>query len=63
MMKLMQIKSHWTPDEAHSLLTWLDELRDTIWQTYGQDIIEYHQKERLHQKHNLSENDNNENPF
>ena len=61
MMKLMQIKSHWTPDEAYSLLTWLDELRDTIWQTYGQDIIDYHQKEMHH--HPPDGTDNNEKPF
>ena len=62
MMKLMQIKSHWTPDEAHSLLTWLDELREAIWQTYGQDIIDYHRQEQL-QHNEVLENSNNKNPF
>jgi hypothetical protein len=42
----MYLKTHWTPEEAYSLLMLLDELRDVIWQNYRSEIIEY-----CHQKH------------
>ncbi len=46
MMRLMQIKTHWPPEEAYSLLMLLDELRDTIWANYRDEIIEHcHQQE------------------
>ena len=41
MMRLMQLKSYWSPEEAYSILMLLDELRDTIWQNYRNEIIEY----------------------
>jgi len=40
-MKLSYFKTHWTPDEAHSMLMFLDELRDLIWQSYGSEITEF----------------------
>jgi len=46
MMRLLSMKAHWTPEEATSLLTLLDELRDVIWANYRDDIIEYcHQQD------------------
>ncbi len=41
MMRFMQIKTHWTAEEAYQTLIFLDELRESIWQNYGNDIIEY----------------------
>ena len=46
MMRLMQLHSHWSPEEAYSILMLLDELRDSIWQNYRDEIIEY-----CHQQH------------
>lgn len=43
MMKLMQIRSHWSPEEAHSMLMLLDELRDAIWNNYRDEIIAFAQ--------------------
>lgn len=46
MMKTMLFRTHYTPDEAYSILMLLDELRDTIWNNYRNDIIEYcHQQQ------------------
>ena len=39
-MKLAYLKSHWSPEEAYSMLMLLDELRDTIWNNYRDEIIE-----------------------
>ena len=41
MMKTMLLNTHYTPEEAYSILMLLDELRDTLWQNYRDDIIEY----------------------
>ncbi len=46
MMKTMLLNTHYTPEEAYSILMLLDELRDTLWQNYRDDIIEYcHQQQ------------------
>ena len=45
-MRLIQMKTHWSAEEAYSLLMLLDELRDVIWNNYRDDIIEYcHQQD------------------
>lgn len=46
MMRLMQMKTHWSAEEAYSLLMLLDEMRDVIWHNYRDQIIEY-----CHQQH------------
>ena len=38
-MKLSQIKTHWTADEAYLVISFLDELRDLVWESYGDEII------------------------
>ncbi|PIE43026.1 MAG: hypothetical protein CSA50_07475 [Gammaproteobacteria bacterium] len=35
MMKQTDLKTHWTPEEAHFILGFLDELRNHIWKSYG----------------------------
>lgn len=47
-MKLSQLKTHWTADDAYSVLSLLDELRDVLWETYGAEIVE--QQQQAHQK-------------
>lgn len=44
MMKLSYLKTHWTPEDAHAILSLLDELRDVLWHTYGDDITEHYQQ-------------------
>ena len=39
-MKLTQLKTHWNADDAYTVISFLDELRDVIWDTYGDDIIQ-----------------------
>ena len=38
-MKLMQLKAHWDADDAYLVITFLDELRDLLWVTYGEEIM------------------------
>lgn len=49
MTRLTYLKTHWTPEDAHSILSLLDELRDVLWSTYGNDIIEHRQKQHPNQ--------------
>lgn len=63
MMKLMQVSSHWSPEEAHSMLTLLDELRDTIWNNYSEEIIEYCRQESVQEPPSFAEIDDDIIPF
>ena len=38
-MKITRLTTHWTADEADTVLAFLDELRDTLWECYGEQII------------------------
>jgi hypothetical protein len=38
-MRLTQLTTHWTADEAHTVIEFLDMLRDILWAAYGDEII------------------------
>jgi len=60
MMKLSYLKTHWTPEEAHTNLSFLDDVRDTLWRTYGSDIIAFYQQQQSQdQETSLAFEDNN----
>lgn len=40
-MKKMALTTYWSPAEAHSVLLFLDELREVIVQNYAEDIAAY----------------------
>ena len=40
------LKTHWTPEDAHAVLSLLDELRDALWSTYGHQIIRHYQQQQ-----------------
>lgn len=42
-MRFTQIKTHWCAEEASAVIEFLDELRDMLWATYGEEIIAMHQ--------------------
>lgn len=42
-MRLTQLTTYWDADDAHLVITFLDELRDVLWATYGEEIIEMRQ--------------------
>lgn len=39
-MKITRLTTYWTADEADTAISLLDELRDRLWDTYGDQIIE-----------------------
>ena len=48
---LSYLKTHWTPGEAHTILSFLDDVRDTLWRTYGSEIIEHYQQQQAQNQH------------
>jgi len=63
MMKLMQISSHWSPEEAYSILMLLDELRDTIWNNYREEIIEHCRQESVQEPSSVTDINDDIIPF
>jgi|GEM_PF-694168 len=39
-LRILKIRVHWTPAEAHAVLECLDQLRDCVWERFGDAIIE-----------------------
>ncbi|RLA41830.1 MAG: hypothetical protein DRR42_24190 [Gammaproteobacteria bacterium] len=39
-MNITRLATYWTVDEADTVITLLDDLRDSLWETYGDQIIE-----------------------
>ena len=39
-MKLTQLPTHYNADEAHTVIEFLDQLREILWAAYGEEIIE-----------------------
>jgi hypothetical protein len=46
-MKILKITTHWSAEEAECIYQLLDELKDAIWQSYGEDILKMHETIRL----------------
>lgn len=44
-MKFSHIKTHWTADEAHMMISFLADLKDMLWASYGEEIIEMHRSD------------------
>lgn len=38
-MRVTQMITHWQADEALSVIEFLDELKELLWRTYGEEII------------------------
>lgn len=59
-MKLTQLTTHWDVDDAYCVIAFLDELRDVLMATYGDDIREMLKQDSLHNRcdHGSFEKDN-----
>ena len=42
-MKTLRLRTYWDADDAHLVISFLDELRDLLWDSYGDEIIATHQ--------------------
>ena len=38
-MKVTRAYTHWTPEEAHTIIEFLDRLRDQLCDIYGDQIV------------------------
>ncbi len=39
-MNVTRLRTYWTTDEAATAIDFLDNLRDVLWETYGEQIIQ-----------------------
>ncbi len=39
-MKLTYLTTYWDAADAYAVITFLDELRDVLWATHGEQIVE-----------------------
>ena len=42
-MKLTQLRTYWDADDAYLIISFLDELKEVLWDTYGSEIIKQQQ--------------------
>ncbi|WP_404357097.1 hypothetical protein [Methylotuvimicrobium sp. KM1] len=63
-MKILRITTHWTPEEADCVYQFLDDLKEAIWQCYGEDILDLYKTIPDEQQAGPEESDfNDEIPF
>ena len=43
-MKIMKLPAYWNAADAQLVISFLDDLRDLLVDTYGDDIIDMHQQ-------------------
>ncbi len=43
-MRITYLPTYWEAQEALSVITFLDELRDLLWASYGEEIMEKRQQ-------------------
>ena len=39
-MKITHVHTHWTAEEAHTVIEFLDVLRDQLWHSYGDTVVD-----------------------
>ena len=48
-MRLSQLRTYLTADDAHQIISFLDDLRETLWSTYGAQINDQKQQENQYE--------------
>ena len=43
-MKIMKLPAYWDAADAHLVISFLDDLRDLLVDTYGDEIIDMHRR-------------------
>ena len=39
-MRVTRVHTHWTAEEAHTVIEFLDVLRDQLWHSYGDTVVD-----------------------
>ncbi len=55
-MNTTRITTYWNTEDAHTVIEFLDILRDHLWETYGDEIIEMYRE--VAQAESCNENQN-----
>ena len=59
-MKTLKITMHWTPEEADCIYQFLDDLKQALWQCYGEDIVQMHKTIQAEQKERDAEKESHD---
>ena len=51
-MKVTRLYTHWEPAQAHTIIEFLELLRDQLWDTHGDQIVELLREESVTQEVN-----------
>jgi hemerythrin superfamily protein len=62
-MKILRITTHWSAEEAEYIYQLLDEFKDVLWQSYGEDILEMHKTRQLEKQNRDKLADFNNDPL
>ncbi len=46
-LKTHRLSTYWTPEDAQSVITFLAEIRDLLWECYRDEIMELHRQESV----------------
>ncbi len=41
-MRILKITTHWTPEEADCIYQFLDDFKEVLWHSYGEDLVQMH---------------------
>ena len=55
MMKTMRLRTYWSAGEAHTVFEFLDELKELIWEVYGEEITKMMRDAYYEQQANRSQ--------
>lgn len=50
-MTVIKITTHWEAEEAHSVIEFLDQLREVLWQHYGEEVTQMICEDSCHVDH------------
>lgn len=39
-MKIIRLHTHWSAEEAHTVIEFLEVLRDQLWEIYGDTVVD-----------------------
>ena len=48
-MKITRLYTHWEAAEAHTVIEFLDLLRDQLWEIHGEELVDLLREESLNQ--------------
>jgi len=54
-MRVLKVTTHWTPEEADCIDRFLNDIKQALWQCYGEDIVQMHKTIHAQQQERYEE--------